>query len=85
MSDTTKRAPITERVSHYSGACEPIDLIISCGYGKGFAAGNVIKYVARYARKNGVDDLMKARDYLEALIAMEGGENRDTDAKGGDA
>lgn len=70
MADPS-RAPVTERVAHYSGEVEPIDLIVACGYGKGFAAGNVIKYVARYSRKNGVDDLLKARDYLDALIAME--------------
>ena len=32
---------------------------------------NVIKYVSRYKRKNGIEDLKKARWYLERQIAME--------------
>lgn len=35
---------------------------------EGFLAGNVIKYVARYGSKNGVQDLEKAHHYLEKLI-----------------
>jgi hypothetical protein len=30
--------------------------------------GNIIKYVARYKHKNGVEDLEKARWYLNKLI-----------------
>ena len=33
-----------------------------------FIIGNVIKYVTRYKKKNGVEDLKKAKWYLEALI-----------------
>ena len=40
----------------------------------GYCAGNVIKYVWRYRDKNGVEDLKKARWYLDRLIAnAEGG------------
>jgi len=67
---TPKRASVSDRVAHYAGKCEPIDLIVARGFGEGFAAGNVIKYVSRYAEKNGVDDLLKAKDYLELLIEM---------------
>jgi hypothetical protein len=35
---------------------------------KGFLKGNVIKYVARSDNKGGLDDLKKARHYLEKLI-----------------
>jgi hypothetical protein len=35
---------------------------------QGFLRGNVIKYLARYPHKGGVDDLLKARDYLDRLI-----------------
>ena len=35
----------------------------------GFLAGNVIKYVWRHQRKNGAEDLRKARWYTEAIIA----------------
>ena len=33
-----------------------------------FLEGNVIKYVSRYPHKGGVNDLLKARTYLEKLI-----------------
>lgn len=39
-----------------------------------FLAGNVIKYVSRYNLKNGVEDLRKARHYLDMLIQRESGE-----------
>ncbi len=35
---------------------------------RGFLKGNVMKYVFRYEQKNGVEDLKKARWYLERLI-----------------
>jgi hypothetical protein len=31
----------------------------------------VVKYVVRYKQKNGVEDLKKARHYLDMLIEME--------------
>lgn len=34
----------------------------------GFLAGNVIKYMARYKKKDGLKDLQKARHYLDKLI-----------------
>lgn len=36
-----------------------------------FAEGNIMKYVYRWRDKEGVRDLYKARDYLNALIAHE--------------
>ena len=38
----------------------------------GFIAGNIIKYVVRYRDKNGIEDLKKARHYLDKLIELEG-------------
>ena len=35
---------------------------------KGYLKGNVMKYIWRYEYKNGVEDLRKARWYLERLI-----------------
>jgi hypothetical protein len=35
---------------------------------KGFLWGNVIKYVARWQDKGGVEDLRKARHYMDKLI-----------------
>jgi len=37
----------------------------------GFLRGNVIKYVARCDKKGGVEDLRKARHYLDKLIELE--------------
>lgn len=35
----------------------------------GFAVGHVIKYIQRYQYKNGLNDLIKAQDYINRLIA----------------
>ena len=40
----------------------------------GYLRGNVIKYIARYKDKNGVEDLKKARHYLDKLIELEYGD-----------
>lgn len=37
----------------------------------GFLEGNVIKYVTRYKKKNGLQDLHKAQHYLQKLIEVE--------------
>jgi|TARA_R100000005_G_C5001275_1_gene208372 hypothetical protein len=33
-----------------------------------FCEGNIIKYITRYKLKNGLEDLYKAKKYLELLI-----------------
>lgn len=38
--------------------------------GLGYFAGNVVKYVCRYKGKNGVEDLKKARAYIDKLISI---------------
>jgi hypothetical protein len=55
--------------SHYQHAIQVWDAIIAwdCGY----LAGNVIKYVVRFRDKNGIEDLKKARHYLDKLIETE--------------
>lgn len=55
--------------SHYStSGVQVIDLIRDYGMAEDFCAGNVIKYVARYKKKDGLKDLIKARTYLNWLI-----------------
>jgi len=55
---------------HYKGfQFEVVD--IAEAYGLNFAEGNVLKYLLRWRRKDGLTDLMKARDYLNRLIAQE--------------
>jgi Protein of unknwon function (DUF3310) len=36
----------------------------------GFHEGNVIKYVSRWRQKDGLDDLKKAKFYIERLIEL---------------
>jgi hypothetical protein len=60
--------------SHYTqGKIEVLDFIEDQGFG--YLAGNVVKYVARYRWKGSpVEDLRKARYYLDRLIEEHGGE-----------
>lgn len=37
----------------------------------GFHRGNILKYIIRYQDKGGVEDLKKARRYLDKLIEVE--------------
>lgn len=48
---------------------QPIEFILANELG--FCEGNVIKYLCRYKRKNGLEDLKKARQYLDFLIERE--------------
>jgi len=52
--------------SHYEMAIEPIEFIEANNLG--FLEANVIKYISRYRNKNGLEDLKKARWYLDRLI-----------------
>lgn len=43
-----------------------------------FYEGNIFKYVYRHRNKNGLEDLKKARNYLNLLMELEyGAENED--------
>jgi hypothetical protein len=53
---------------HYHGR-DLLDLLLK--HQVGFAEGNIMKYVFRWREKDGVADLVKARDYLEALIVQD--------------
>ena len=53
--------------NHYSEMkIQPVEFIVANGLG--FLEGNVIKYICRYKSKNGLQDLEKARHYLDMLI-----------------
>mgnify|MGYP005740619105 CR=1 FL=1 len=65
--------------AHYNEATiETIDVIESVtqdGF-ESYLQGNILKYICRYKYKNGVEDLEKARWYLNRLIeTVEKGEN----------
>jgi len=36
-----------------------------------FFEGNIVKYVTRWKTKNGIEDLKKAKQYLDKLIQLE--------------
>ncbi|MBS0202303.1 MAG: DUF3310 domain-containing protein [Planctomycetes bacterium] len=65
---TTKPKEAVDHPAHYNaGNIEVIDAIEE--WGLGFCDGNVVKYVARHRHKNGLEDLKKARWYLNRLIS----------------
>lgn len=60
--------------SHYisDNGLETIDVIEAFSMGlegaEAFYIGNVIKYISRWKKKNGLEDLEKAKWYLDKLI-----------------
>lgn len=63
-----KSARTVTSPAHYTRlAPEPIDVIER--WGLGFHLGNAVKYIARHDAKGGLDDLRKARWYLDRFIA----------------
>ena len=55
---------------HYkTKAIQPWDFIISNNIG--FLEGNAIKYLCRWRDKGGIQDLEKARHYIDKLIEVE--------------
>lgn len=54
---------------HYQMPIEPWDFAIANNLG--YLEGNIVKYVTRYKRKGGIEDLQKARHYIEKLIEVE--------------
>ena len=70
-SRSTPDADMVNSPPHYNQAgIECIDAIQAAtdeGYGY-YLQGNIIKYLWRYRYKNGVEDLKKAKWYLEKLI-----------------
>lgn len=65
-------APSQVGGTHYAKKkIQPVDAMLewmSPEQVEGFYRGNVIKYIARYKDKNGLEDLEKCKDYLNRLI-----------------
>jgi len=58
--------------NHYSKlAIQPVEYITKNKLN--YLQGNVIKYITRYKDKNGLQDLQKARHYVDMLIELEEG------------
>jgi len=54
---------------HYTQGIEMWDY--SYSHNLNFFEGNIIKYVTRWRHKNGLEDLLKAKQYLDKLIENE--------------
>lgn len=55
--------------NHYKDfAIQPLEYIHKNNIS--FSAGNIIKYVSRFDKKNGIEDLEKAKHYIDFLIEM---------------
>lgn len=63
------KEPLNTQVggNHYQDfLIQPIEFIMKNSLS--FPVGNIIKYVCRFDKKNGLEDLNKAKHYLEILI-----------------
>ena len=62
--------------THYKQmAIQPVQYIHANGLG--YCEANIVKYVSRWRGKNGLEDLLKARHYIDLLIELEGLEKAD--------
>lgn len=65
------KTPGVARQNHYVKSGQPILMMHAMMMPDefdGYLKGNIIKYVARYRLKNGLEDLQKAQVYLNWLI-----------------
>ena len=61
--------PVNSPKHYTQGSMEVITAIE--GMGLDYHQGNVVKYVSRYRYKNGIEDLRKAKWYIDRLIYIE--------------
>lgn len=52
--------------SYYQKGIQPIDYIESWGFN--YCEGNVLKYLTRHKYKNGREDILKAKWYLDRVL-----------------
>jgi len=69
--------------THYLSSIQAWDYILANELG--YLEGNIIKYVTRHRKKNGVQDLEKALHYLQKLIETENDRLRAALDSGGSA
>jgi hypothetical protein len=57
--------------SHYQTEYQHWDfLAVACGYGEEYYIGCATKYITRYKKKNGLEDLYKARHFITKLAEL---------------
>lgn len=64
LTELLTHDPVDPKHYQFPSGVELIDIVRHMGY----LEGNILKYVTRYKQKNGVEDLLKARKYLNWLI-----------------
>ena len=70
LSEDRMKKEMVNHPDHYNASSmEVIDAIDGLGYAEGFCVGSIIKYVTRYKHKNGIEDLRKAKWYIDYLIS----------------
>lgn len=70
MSNGVSALSTQEGGNHYKDlAIQPVEFIYANQIP--YMEGNVIKYVTRWRSKNGINDLRKARHYIDLLIELE--------------
>ena len=57
---------MSQTPKHYDFQIQPVEYILRNGLG--FCEGNVVKYISRWKMKNGKEDLLKARHYIDILL-----------------
>ena len=69
MADMADMADMVNPKHYTDLSPQPIEVIEA--WGLGFHEGNALKYLSRWRNKGGIDDLKKARWYLDRLIKKE--------------
>lgn len=72
VAATENANPLNEQVGgdHYKKCrIQPVEYIHANGLGS--CEGSIIKYVTRHRDKNGKNDLLKARHFIDLLISLE--------------
>ena len=72
LEEWNKMTAMNKQVAgnHYKDLpIQPVEYIYANALG--YFEGNVIKYISRWRKKNGIADLEKAKHYIELLIELE--------------
>lgn len=72
LEEWNRKTALSKQVAgnHYKDLpIQPVEYIHANALG--YFEGNVIKYISRWRKKNGIADLEKAKHYIELLIELE--------------
>ena len=70
--DKIKEDTVEKTQPDYYSSDSTLDVLdVIAMFQMGFHEGNVFKYVVRWRKKNGLEDLKKAREYLDRLICSQ--------------